>query len=312
MSYKLDPTCEPGAELARTVRDRLADAISATSSSSRRQSTKERIHAARIVSKKLRAALKLMRTHDEKRYRRESRALGDAARELSIIRDAYAMIDTFDAVVKHYAISPQKFAAVRAALLKHRRAVLPSRAAIERHLRTFVARLREVQHRLDEWEPDIDFSAIAGDFSRTYQRARRAFQAVKTEPSDEAFHEWRKATKAYSYQVRLLRAAWPAAMKELGAELTELASQLGDEHDFSVLSGWLRRLIGKGKLKMEDETAAAILSLILSRRDELRSDARPLGERLFADKRRAVEARMIRWWAAARLHAQQLAVAHVT
>ena len=298
MSHHLDPAGEPGAELARAVHDRLTQTIAATSN--RRLSTKERIHAARTSTKKMRAALQLVRTQERKHCHREIRALGDAARDLSALRDADTMVDTFDAVLKHYAVPRKKFASVRVALLAHRRAVMPTRASVERRLRTFVARLREVQRRLHDWEPDTRFAALAGDFSRSYHRARRACAAVEKEPSAKTYHQWRIATKRYFYQCRLLRAAWPPAMKALAAELRELSSHLGDEHDLSVLRTHLRKLFREDRLEVEDDTARAMLGLLSSRRDELRAAAIPLGERLFADKRRAVEARMVRWWEVAR------------
>jgi CHAD domain-containing protein len=294
MSFQLDPACPPGADLVRVIGNRLAEAI--IKICDQRRPTKERIHAARTSSKQLRAAFKLLRTRERKRYRQENRVLADAARELSVLREADAMLDAFDAVVKHYATPRKKFAAVRVALLRERGAVRATGADVEHSFRRFVSRLRQVQQRLEGWKPDADFRAIAADFGRTYQRARRSFQALKIERSPDAFHEWRKPAKAYAYQCRLLRAAWPAPMKELGAELNELSTLLGDEHDLTLLRARLRMLIRMAKLSLEDEKAAELLGLIVSRRDELRDEAMSLGERLFVDKRRAVEVRILRWW----------------
>jgi CHAD domain-containing protein len=219
------------------------------------------------------------------------------------------MLDSFDAVLKHYAIPPQKFRAVRAALVAHRRAVTPTRVEIERTLHTFVLRLRKVVQRLDGWESDADFPAIAADFGRTYRRARRALQAIEAKPTARFFHEWRKATKAYFYQCRLLRTLWPPAMKELGDELKQLASILGDEHDLTVLRDRLRQLSRKDKLEIDDDTRTGILGLIATRRSELRAEAIPLGERLFADKPRVVATRVTRWWRVAQEHPASLLVA---
>jgi CHAD domain-containing protein len=280
--------------LARVVRGRLAEAIEVTGD--KRRPVRERIHRARTSCKKARAALKLIRSQEEKLYRRENRALGDAARDLSALRDADTMLDSFDAALRHYAIPREKFRAVRAALLAHRRAFAPARAEVDRRLHAFVQRLRKVAQRLDGWEPDAGFAALAADFGQAYRRARCALHAVQAQPGAAVYHEWRKATKAYSYQCRLLCKAWPAAMKALGDELKQLATRLGDEHDLTVLRGRLRQLARKNKLDVDEDTCAAILGLVATRRDELRAEVIPLGERLFADKPRAVVARITRWW----------------
>jgi CHAD domain-containing protein len=307
MAYKLDPTCPAGAQLARVSCDRLTEAIETTSD--KRRPMKERIHAARTFCKKARAALKLARSKSGKRYRRLDRALGDAARALSALRDADAMLDSFDAVLRHFAIPREKFRAIRAALVAHRRAVTPARAAIERELHEFVVRLRKVKQRLDTWELDANFSAIAAGFGRTYRRGRHALQAIEAKPTAAAFHEWRKATKAYFYQCRLLRAVWPPAMKELSDELRQLASVLGDEHDLTVLRDRLRQLARQDKLDVDRDMRAAFVGLIVTRRDELRAEAIPLGERLFADKPRVVATRVTRWWHVAQKHSGPLLAA---
>jgi hypothetical protein len=75
---------------------------------------------------------------------------------------------------------------------------------------------------------------------------------------------------------------------------------LGDEHDLTVLRQQLRRLKKKGRLEETDGTVAATMRLIESRRCELRGEAIPLGERLFAEQPRAMAKRMQRWWQVAR------------
>ncbi len=145
----------------------------------------------------------------------------------------------------------------------------------------------------------MKFASVAIELRRCYKRARDARETAEAKPTAETFHEWRKATKTYAYQCRLLRAAWPPAMKELQRELKALASRLGDEHDLNMLEARLDKLHRKGKLDLQEKLFRAVLDLIAARRHELRDEALPLGKRLFADRPAAVAVRMKKWWAVA-------------
>src|ERR1700761_3974460 len=68
----------------------------------------EAIHEARKSIKKLRGLLKLIRPELGNHYRAENKALRAIGRKLSELRDASAIIETFDGTVEKYPDHPQK------------------------------------------------------------------------------------------------------------------------------------------------------------------------------------------------------------
>lgn len=302
MAFKLHPDLPLTAEIARVLREQLTDAIALVTD--RKIPAKTRIHEGRTAGKKIRAALKLVRTRNPGVYRRENRRVRDAARELSGVRDADVLLDCFASLLKRDAktVRPVLFAGIQRALRAHRDATAPSSTDIEARLRRYAAALRKAEKNLRAWKPRGDFADLADDFRRSYRRARVAFTAVKkaSKPHAESFHEWRKASKAYSHHCRLLRAAWPPAMKELLEELRALSRLLGDEHDLSVLLDTLRQLATARAPGLREDKVAAAFALIEARRAALRTEALALGTRLYVDKPRAVKARLAHWWNVAR------------
>lgn len=300
MSFRLDPTQHIGAEIVRAARDQLAEAMKGVRN--RRKPLTERVHLARTRCKKARAALRLLRAQDRARFREENGALGSAARKLSELRDTDIMVVCFDALLKHYAgeAPRRKFSPVVRALQEEQKRTMPEKADIEDALTRFAHRIDASDTRLAQWEPEDDMERVVADHRRTYRRARAGLHGAKELGTATAFHEWRKAAKAYYYQCRLLRAAWQPAMKEVCVSVKTLASLLGDEHDLTVLRNELRRLRTKSRLGVSEELFAATVELVARRREELRREAIPLGERIFCERPRALAARMAEWWRVAR------------
>lgn len=300
MSFRLDPTQHTGSEIVRAARDQLGEAMKGVGN--RRKPIAGRVHLARTRCKKTRAALRLLRAQDRARFRAENGALGSAARKLSKLRDADATIACLEALLTHYAgeMPRRKFSPVIRALEKERKRTIPNKADIEEALTRFAHRLAASDTRLAHWEPEDDTERMMADHRRTYRRARAGLRGAKELGTATAFHEWRKAVKAYSYQCRLLRAAWQPAMKEFCVGVRTLASLLGDEHDLTVLREELRRLRKKCRLDVPEDLFAATVGLVERRREELRREAIPLGERIFADRPRALAARISEWWRVAR------------
>lgn len=306
MAFKLDPALPLPTELARVLRKQLATAIELVRD--RRIPALTRIHEGRTAGKKVRAALKLVRMRNPGVYRRANRRIRDGARALSAARDSDVLLNTFASVLKHEAKTarPAQFAGIRRAVRAHRTDTALGKSEIEARLRRYAAALRTTAQKLRTWEPRGDFADLADDFRRSYRRARRAFTQLHkaTKPKAEAFHEWRKAHKAYSHHCRLLRAAWPAAMRERLDELRGMSRLLGDEHDLTVLLDTLRQLAATRAPGLREEEVAIVLKLIKTRRAALRTEALTLGARLYVDKPRAVKARLVNGWSVARREAR--------
>lgn len=95
-------------------------------------------------------------------------------------------------------------------------------------------------------------------------------------PSDGRFHKWCKRVKDYWYHCRLLRRCWPASMDSRIAELKRRADLLGDDHDLAVLQ---QTLDSAGDELVGD--ARRLSCLAAQRQEELRTQARELGHRVY-------------------------------
>ena len=130
--------------------------------------------------------------------------------------------------------------------------------------------------------------------SRTrYRKARKAFRHAYEKPSDEAFHAWRKKVQQHWRHMSLLSRGWPEAMSARASEAKELSRLLGEDHDFAVLLAFVSEQAGK---HLEVGDVEALAKLCRTCQDELRAQARPRGERLFAERPQDLEERVHLYW----------------
>jgi CHAD domain-containing protein len=150
--------------------------------------------------------------------------------------------------------------------------------------------LRRERKRLARWLPRGDGWWVLGSgVCAGYKRARRRMAAAYETPSGLTFHAWRRAVKAHRFQVRVLRQVWPAELSARVEQLQRLGELLGQEHDLTVLA---QTLADERSCFADDRDCARILALLERRRGELRAQARPLGERLFAERPRDLRRRL--------------------
>ncbi len=297
MAFRLKPHPSPTGEIVRIAR-RQIDRAAAGAGAAGRTAT-ERIHQARTRCKKIRALLRLIRLHDEKFYRRENIRFRDAARSLSVLRDAEVLLGSLDRLLRQNGLAPdrQPFDKVRRRLQTHREKLLPSPEETELELARFARRVRRERGQFEKLK-GIGFKALAAGLALTYRRGRRARRKAGAEKTAENFHEWRKQTKYFRYQIRLLRRAWPPVMKKLEQQAGALSDLLGEEHDLGVLNRFLES--GGG-----EAAPPLLLGLIERRRGEIRIAALALGGRLFAEKPEAFVRQVKQWWKVARRQARR-------
>jgi CHAD domain-containing protein len=256
----------------------------------------EAIHDARKCGKRLRALLRLARAglgHD--RYQRENAVIRDAARKLSDLRDAEALLETYQRLQARFAdeVDWRTLAGVRRALVA-RREQLAEDGRLPERIAAFGEELRAVRGRLPSWRlADLDFDALAPGFKCYYRRGRKAMRALDGAPSDDGFHDWRKRAKDHRYHLEILRNLWPAPIKARHAEVKTLGDLLGDEHDLTVLRATLTAESGR-----LGEGGKALMALALQRQAELRAQTWPLGLRLYAEPSKALVRRYRRYWRA--------------
>ena len=226
--------------------------------------------------------------------RRRTR-LRDAARELSDLRDADALLETYDKLGERFAdeVDLRRIAPVRRALVARRRrlaeAMTRSKDASPPSAPSSTppapgwrpGRLRKAAST--SWRPGLE---------RAYQRGRKAMRAAYDAPSSERFHDWRKRVKYHRYHLDLLGELWPRPLKARRKEVKALGTMLGDEHDLAVL----RATLAADDASFADASTRALLDLAARRRAELRAAMRPLGGRLFAERPKALAARYGSYW----------------
>lgn len=255
----------------------------------------EAVHQVRKRCKKLRGLVRLVRPVFPA-YRAENRFFRDAARDLSYVRDAQSTLDCLDALRSHYQdqVDWQRFAPVRRALAQRRQRIAEDRAGLEEKLHAFLGRMYEARGRVDCWQlGDDGYAAVQDGLRRTYRRGRKALRSVVRDPSTENLHEWRKRVKYHWYHARLVRRIWPDMLQVHRDAADNLADLLGDDHDLAVMR---QAFVDDDAPFGNSADLQTMLGLIDQRRGELQSLARPLGERLFAEKPRCLVARFHVYW----------------
>jgi hypothetical protein len=253
------------------------------------------VHQVRKRCKKLRGLIRLVRPQFDD-YRWENAFFRDAARELSYVRDSQSIIECFDGLIGHFQdqIDQDAFARVREELTERRQRIADDKVGLDEKLDEFLGKMHEAKRRAARWKIDGDgFSAVEGGLVKTYGRAREALRDAYEHPSTESFHEWRKRVKYHWYHARLLRRIWPDMMSMWRSGTGQLSDLLGDDHDLAVF----RQTLCDDPDRFGSEAdLQALIGLIDRRRAELQAEARPLGERLFAEKPKRLSSRFACYW----------------
>lgn len=260
------------------------------------------VHSARKAVKKERSLLRMARgAMPRAQRRRENRALRDAARGLSGVRDADVMIETVALLSERFAgqLPESAFTKIAEQLEQDRdaRRGQPTGSALDSHA---VQELGAVRLRIDDWQlTQSGWSAVDSGLMRSYRQGREAFAGAQRKPSLEDLHAWRKRVKDLWYQERLLAPICGPAIRGQAKDAHRLADLLGDDHDLGVL----RQALTRGHIGVAVDLDA-VVRLIDHRRGELQAEAIHIGERIYAEKPKAFRRRMRRSWMAGR------AVAH--
>jgi CYTH domain-containing protein/CHAD domain-containing protein len=254
----------------------------------------EAIHGARKDLKKARAALRLIREElGEKTFKRENRALRDAARLLSASRDAEVKLATLDALVEGPGDAPPAATALwRDALTADRDRIVGGEDGDQ--VGTAIAAIDEVAARAPQWRICHDgWKLLAPGLDTAYTEGREAFAALGDSPSFEAVHDLRKRGKDLWYQVRLLRDAWEPVLDATAEEIHDFTDRLGDHHDLAVLAEDLAE-----RPQVTAAQRETLKALIEARQAELLDEARAAGERIYAEKPKAFGRRLRAYWRA--------------
>ncbi len=261
----------------------------------------EAIHDARKRCKKLRGLVRAVRPSlGEHVYRVANDTARDAARELSDLRDATAMMETFRLAVDHSAVDAtgddDAGVAVRAvehALTERHRDAVSLLAADHPRVERARELLLGARAESERWELDDEgWDALVGGVGTTYRRGRTAFATASDAPTGENFHEWRKRAKYTWYHLRLLGDTAPTVLDPLADAFHDLSDALGDAHDMRVMVAALPSL--------GDDIAdlRPVEQLLGGYRTVLERRALELGARLYAEPKSAFTDRLGAYWSA--------------
>jgi CHAD domain-containing protein len=306
MSYRFAAGQEPAEEIKRVVCEQIDRAMQELTDEN--LDRHKGVHQLRKRCKKIRATLRLARPKLGDVYPGENRLFRDLGRQLSQVRDAEAMIETFDSLRDVYKeqLRSRGFQAVRKVLEQRRQALADEQGDLGKQIETTVGTLREAKQRVMAWPLHVEkYRALSPGLQQAYRRGRKARVQAYRQATPEHFHEWRKGVKNHWYQVRLLRQTWPDVMQGYGKALKTLAELLGDDHDLTVFR---QTLLAQPEAFGKDADIQVLLGLSEQRQTELRLRAKTLGQRIFAEKSSRFCRRMQRYMAAWQAESRPLAL----
>ncbi len=295
MPYRLKASESVPENLRRIVIEELdsaADQLNGNYSKNR----DEAIHEARKSVKKIRGVLRLARPHLGATYRRENRRLRDLGRKLSELRDAAAIIETFDAVIEKHKDSLQKntLSSIRLGLDNNKRETEKT-ADPDKVVKLATATLSSAKKRVASWPLDHHdgFRAIAPGLNATFRNGRNVMRLAQKDPRPENYHEWRKRVKDLWYHVRLLESLWAGVMQAHEASLKDLETWLGEDHNLVVLR---EKLESHPEAYGDQKDIQLFLTLADQYQEELRENALSLGRRIYEEKPRQFTKNIGKLW----------------
>jgi CHAD domain-containing protein len=243
-----------------------------------------RVHAARKALKRARAALRLMRPSlQPAMYERENRALRDAGRCLSPLRDAKSLVIACELLGKSHSKAAAGAATISALRRRLEQRLDAARAVFAEPTarRRCAALVKASRQRMLRHAPRrADAPKLLAGLRRIYRSGRRSFACALAERTPQALHEWRKQTKYLHTAAGALCDAGVQPLKRVVQRCADIAERLGDDHDLSALRQEIERAFP------DKPGAGAILSRLEGRRRKLQRVALDRGALTFQKKPR--------------------------
>lgn len=294
MSYRLKDHETISDGIKRLIIEQIDKALDGMQSRSGNQD--DAIHDTRVCLKKMRAALRLVRSEiGPDIFRQENICYRDAGRRLSAVRDTAAMLETIDKLTDRFAnqLAPDAFTELRQPL---RQSSMARRLEKKKAMLAVAKTLGAARRRVEHWPDHANgFSAVGQGIKDIYKQGRQSFARAFEQPSVENFHEWRKDVKCLRYQIQILKPIWPVMMEGLADELDTLGEYLSDDHDLALLR---QRVLEPAERSGDRTDLEALIALVDQRRGELQREARRLGQRVYLEKPQAFASRLGVYWQA--------------
>lgn len=275
-TFELDlhlPAARAVQELAREE-IRLAQEILVTQP----QGPEHAVHEFRKSLKGLRALARLVRSSLGDEFTPCNRALRDAGRLVSALRDEEAILEALHALESDVLGEEAK------ALPRRLEQMLRAHSQSEETRRSLPARIDQALGALARGAALLgsvelhSYQDMRAGFWRTYESARKRYLELGTEQSDATLHELRKRVKDHRFHLQLLSPSARAAL-EAESETAHVTSELlGKDHDLVLLTARL------GDLELGSEEAHAALHLIARERSRIQEQAFGLCEPLLEEE----------------------------
>jgi len=295
MSYEIKQHGDVTKNLRRIARHELGGAIEKIDDEQLHRD--EAVHEVRKHCKQLRGLVRLVRP-TLARYDAINKRVRDAARLLSDVRDAAALVETYDDVIADTfsdQVDGSELRSIREELVRRRDAAHDD-GHIREGLTEARVRLSAVLDDVDDWELSTEgFHAVRGGLLKTYTRCRKTMRRAYETPSTEAFHEWRKRAKYHRYHMELLQGMWPSVLSVWLREVHDLTDDLGDDHNLAVLR---QALVDSPESFGTKRDVQAAIGLMDQRRAQLQTRAFSTGRRVFAESAESLGRRFAAYWEA--------------
>lgn len=296
MAYRIKFSKSFNKEVHRLLAAQIARAVAELSGETTSASV---IHETRKSLKRSRSILRLVRPALTKRgFVREDHALRAIARVLSQRRDREVMRETLA-----HLMAATRTPAEREAL--HAVAPMfaeePESPAVhdnpESDARLALSMLQEADRSLRKLKMSrVRIDTLAEGMAGTYTDARRNLKAARRSGKDTCFHDLRKNVQHHWRHLQLLSPVWPDVMEARISAARQLAQLLGDDHDLSVLANHMTENRPDGA---SPEHRAAVAAIARAAQVDLRDEAIPLAQHLFAQRPRDLKRFIIDQWPAA-------------
>ena len=296
MGYALEPGRRLQREVRRVATGRLDEAIEHLARAIAQSATTDlevAVHEARKRCKASRGLARLVKPALGDGFKSFDRTVRDAANQLSGLRDAHAIVATFDALLATHPDDEILKAA------RDRQAEISAGASDDAvatgddRIVTALALLAEARASAGDWKIPRRFDTIEFGIATTYGQGRSALQRVRANPTDRELHEWRKAVKYLWYQVQLVRDAAPSVLGPLAEQLDVLSETLGNDHDLAVLVELLDQHPDDYGTPGDVDH---LRDLARDRQSELRTTAIRSGATIYAGPAKAFGHRIARYW----------------
>jgi len=172
-------------EVAKIVRQQLRKSAHVLTTSKGSQ-FRSAVHESRKSVKKVRAVAALLTKAGVKLPRRDRKRLKSAARALSKVRDATAIIETFDRVRRRY---PKQLPEHTYGILRRGLVAARDRGEVRARRDDVIAdaaeRLEKTRESARRWpSPSIKRAVMIAIIADSYRRSRKAMRRARAEPSN--------------------------------------------------------------------------------------------------------------------------------